>query len=168
MVLSVDQFEPKTGAALHSDTAAPPLRRIFLSWRTSDQNPTHSPSGDKNGFDRSTSGPRMSWASAVSIERRYNPAVVLYANRLPSADNAIACRPWFWKSRPSGNSYSKRCTGAGLGGGAGFRLHAAKAAIIPVTSAAIHARFDLAGAVPASAAGRVETLLGSAKTSVNS
>src|SRR5262245_31268307 len=94
MVLSVDQFAPKAPDALHNDTAAPPLRRIFLSWRSSaDQNPTHSPSGEKKGPPCRISGRRTSVTSAVSIERRYNPAVELYANRLPSGDNAIICTP---------------------------------------------------------------------------
>src|SRR5262245_27917329 len=162
MVLSVDQFAPKTGIALHNDTAAPPLRRIFLSLgspRSKEKKPTHSPSGEKNGFACRISGPRTSLVSAVSIERRYNPPVEAYANRLPSGDNAITCRPAFWKSRPSGNSYSKRCTWAGFSGGAGFRVHAATAAIMPVTSAAIHACFDLSSAPSASAVSGVEPLL---------
>ena len=129
------QLAPRPFGASHRTTTVPPATCTFLSFPLA-KNPTHCPSGEKNGV-RASSVPGSAVASRRSRRRtnncRTSPALrATKARREPSGDSTAAGL----KSVTSGASPLTRastCTSRVAGAGGGRQSNAAPAAI---TSAA--------------------------------
>ena len=95
-IVSPSQVAPQGASTLHRVTGEPPPIAIFRSRESPyEKNPTHCPSGEKNGLAASRLVPGIGFASTSPIDRRYSWRLAAYTIRAPSgemATTATFCR----------------------------------------------------------------------------